>query len=232
MGASTAFHLAEAGRPTSCCSSATSSAAARPRRPRAACGRSSPTRSTSSSARAASRRSALRRRGRARRSTCTGSATCSCSPPRATSTRSTPQRRAAERARRADPDASRAEAGALVCPLIARDDVLAASYSPERRRTARPSRSCWATRPARAGTAPRVLDRRRGARVRRAGDDVTRVRTTRGAVAAGAVVCAAGAWSRALGEMAGVELPVTPLRRQILVTEPLPRPGRRRRPCR
>jgi sarcosine oxidase subunit beta len=54
------------------------------------------------------------------------------------------------------------------------------------------------------------------------GTGTTIVRTTAGDVSTGAVVCAAGAWSRALGEMAGVELPVTPLRRQILVTEPLP----------
>jgi sarcosine oxidase subunit beta len=55
--------------------------------------------------------------------------------------------------------------------------------------------------------------------------DGTRVRTTAGSVLAGAVVCAAGPWSRALGAMAGVELPVTPLRRQILVTAPLPEPA-------
>jgi len=33
------------------------------------------------------------------------------------------------------------------------------------------------------------------------------------------VICAAGAWSRACGAMVGVELPVTPVRRQILFTE-------------
>ena len=54
------------------------------------------------------------------------------------------------------------------------------------------------------------------------GDATTILRTTAGQVTAGAVVCAAGAWSHALGALAGVELPVTPLRRQILVTEPLP----------
>src|SRR4051812_6327694 len=53
-------------------------------------------------------------------------------------------------------------------------------------------------------------------------DGTTTVRTTAGDVTAEAVVCAAGAWSRDLGAMAGVDLPVTPLRRQILVTEPLP----------
>lgn len=48
------------------------------------------------------------------------------------------------------------------------------------------------------------------------------VRTDRGAVRTGTVVNAAGAWSAAVGEMAGVDLPVRPLRRQIVVTEPIP----------
>ena len=38
---------------------------------------------------------------------------------------------------------------------------------------------------------------------------------------AAAVVCAAGAWSKQVGAMAGVDLPIEPLRRQILITEPL-----------
>jgi sarcosine oxidase, subunit beta len=36
------------------------------------------------------------------------------------------------------------------------------------------------------------------------------------------VVCATGAWSREVGGWVGVDLPVTPLRRQILVTDPVP----------
>jgi sarcosine oxidase subunit beta len=48
------------------------------------------------------------------------------------------------------------------------------------------------------------------------------VRTSAGTVAAETVICCAGAWSERIGAMAGVDLPVTPLRRQILVTEPLP----------
>ncbi len=35
------------------------------------------------------------------------------------------------------------------------------------------------------------------------------------------MVCAAGAWSSSIAAMVGVDLPVTPLRRQILFTEPL-----------
>ena len=51
--------------------------------------------------------------------------------------------------------------------------------------------------------------------------EVTGVETDRGIVQTPTVVCAAGAWSREVGAMAGVDLPVEPLRRQILVTEPL-----------
>jgi sarcosine oxidase, subunit beta len=51
---------------------------------------------------------------------------------------------------------------------------------------------------------------------------VASVRTSAGTVRTGTVICCAGAWSQAVGAMAGVHLPVTPLRRQILVTERLP----------
>lgn len=50
---------------------------------------------------------------------------------------------------------------------------------------------------------------------------ITAVRTTEGVVWTSTVVCAAGAWSASVGEMVGVELPVRPLRRQIVVTEPI-----------
>jgi sarcosine oxidase subunit beta len=53
------------------------------------------------------------------------------------------------------------------------------------------------------------------------GGEITAVRTSVGTVRCSTVVCAAGPWSARLGEMAGVDLPVVPLRRQILVTEPL-----------
>jgi len=51
---------------------------------------------------------------------------------------------------------------------------------------------------------------------------VTAVSTDAGPIRCGAVVCAAGAWSRAVGAMAGVPLPVEPLRRQLRITAPIP----------
>jgi sarcosine oxidase subunit beta len=54
------------------------------------------------------------------------------------------------------------------------------------------------------------------------GGEVTAVATSAGTVRTSTVVCTAGAWSRRAGEWAGVDLPVDPVRRQIVVTEPLP----------
>jgi sarcosine oxidase subunit beta len=47
------------------------------------------------------------------------------------------------------------------------------------------------------------------------------VDTENGRIETETVICVAGAWSRQVGAWAGVDLPVTPLRRQIVVTEPI-----------
>jgi sarcosine oxidase subunit beta len=53
------------------------------------------------------------------------------------------------------------------------------------------------------------------------GDAIEAVRAGDITVKTDTVICAAGAWSRACGELVGVDLPVTPLRRQVLFTEPM-----------
>jgi len=58
--------------------------------------------------------------------------------------------------------------------------------------------------------------------VETADDRITAVVTDSGRIQTDTVICAAGAWSREIGEWVGVDLPVTPLRRQIVVTEPVP----------
>jgi len=55
-----------------------------------------------------------------------------------------------------------------------------------------------------------------------AGGRVQGVVTNRGRVAAPVVVNAAGPWAGEVGQMAGVEVPIVPIRRQIVVTGPLP----------
>jgi sarcosine oxidase subunit beta len=51
---------------------------------------------------------------------------------------------------------------------------------------------------------------------------ITAVVTGAGVIATGTVICTAGAWSAGVAAMAGVHLPVVPLRRQVLTTEPMP----------
>jgi sarcosine oxidase subunit beta len=58
--------------------------------------------------------------------------------------------------------------------------------------------------------------------IERDGDTITAVVTDQGTIKTNTVVCAAGAWSKEVGAWVDVDLPVEPLRRQILVTEPLP----------
>lgn len=54
------------------------------------------------------------------------------------------------------------------------------------------------------------------------GGRVRGVRTSQGDIATPVVVNAAGPWAALVGRMAGVDIPVQPVRRQILVTTPLP----------
>ncbi len=106
-------------------------------------------------------------------------------------------------------------------PLISTDGVLAAAYSPtDGHCTPESVVLGYASAARRAGatllrgTAVEGIDLD--------GSAITSVRTTRGTIQTETVICAAGAWSRALGAMVGVDLPVTPVRRQILTTERVP----------
>jgi sarcosine oxidase subunit beta len=54
----------------------------------------------------------------------------------------------------------------------------------------------------------------------REGGRIVSVQTSRGPISAGAVVNAAGPWAATVADMAGVALPVTPLRRQVAATVP------------
>ena len=106
-----------------------------------------------------------------------------------------------------------------LCPLLAGDDVLAGAFSPRDGHAAPEGVVQGYAFAARAHGAHirvgcevlaiRVDDR----------DQIREVVTSDGVVRTPIVICAAGAWSRACGAMVGVELPVTPVRRQILFTE-------------
>ena len=106
-------------------------------------------------------------------------------------------------------------------PLIAIDGLLAAAYSPT-------DGHCT---PESVVLGYASAARRHGARlvagcpaygVDAEDGRIVAVRTAGGRIETDTVVCATGAWSREIGGWVGVDLPVTPLRRQILVTDPVP----------
>nr|WP_196807445.1 FAD-binding oxidoreductase [Candidatus Solirubrobacter pratensis] len=107
-----------------------------------------------------------------------------------------------------------------LCPLLAGDDILAASYCPtDAHATPESVVQGYAYGARQHGAHIAVSTRADGIDV--VDGVITGVRTPRGTVATGTVISAAGAWSRACGEMAGVRLDVTPMRRQVLFTAPM-----------
>ena len=112
------------------------------------------------------------------------------------------------------------EAKAL-SPLDQHRGLLAAAYSPtDGHCTPESVVNGYAGAARRAGA--RLLRGCAVTAIESSGGAITRVVTDRGAIATDTVICTAGAWSRGLGAMVGVDLPVEPLRRQILTTAPLP----------
>jgi sarcosine oxidase, subunit beta len=105
-------------------------------------------------------------------------------------------------------------------PLIDTEGLLAAAWSPQDGHCTPESVVLGYARAAR-GAGSRLV---RGCAVTGIATDgatITAVETSRGTVATDTVICAAGAWSKQVGDLAGVDLPVVPLRRQILTTEPV-----------
>ncbi len=113
-----------------------------------------------------------------------------------------------------------AEAKAL-SPLVSTDGLLAAAYSPsDGHCTPESVVAGYAAAARRAGA--RLVRSCAVTAITSSGGAVTEVVTEQGTIATDTVICTAGAWSRDLGAMVGVDLPVEPLRRQILTTEPVP----------
>ncbi|MDR0344437.1 MAG: FAD-binding oxidoreductase [Nocardiopsaceae bacterium] len=106
-------------------------------------------------------------------------------------------------------------------PLISTDGLLAAAYSPADGYCSPESVVLgYATAARRLGA--RIIPHCPVTGIRAEAGRITAVATAAGTISAPAVVCTAGPWSRQVAEWAGVELPVTPLRRQVLVTGPVP----------
>lgn len=106
-------------------------------------------------------------------------------------------------------------------PLISTEGLIAGVWSPEAGHCTPESVVQGYARAARA-LGVRIIRHCEVTDVVREGDTITAVETAQGSIATDTVVCCAGAWSRALGDMVGVDLPVEPVRRELLVTEAMP----------
>jgi sarcosine oxidase, subunit beta len=113
-----------------------------------------------------------------------------------------------------------AEAAAL-CPYLDESRLVAAAWSPGDG-YARPATAVRGYLDAAVGLGVTVRTDARVVAIDRVAVDQALVRTADGTrYASPTVVCATGAWSRAIGDMVGVGLPVEPVRRQIAFTPPL-----------
>jgi sarcosine oxidase subunit beta len=107
-----------------------------------------------------------------------------------------------------------------LAPLLHMDDILAAAWHPGDG-LADPNGVVqgYAMGARRLGAKTLTSVEATGIRVK--SGQVTAVETPQGTIATPAVVNAAGPWAGEVAAMAGVDLPITPLRRQIVVTTPL-----------
>ena len=105
-------------------------------------------------------------------------------------------------------------------PLISTEGLIAAAYSPDDGHCT-PEAVVHGYAAAARGHGATILRHTDVTGIETHGDTITAVVTTLGRIDTNTVICAAGAWSKGIGAMAGVDLPVQPLRRQIAVTEPV-----------
>lgn len=108
-------------------------------------------------------------------------------------------------------------------PLIDPNALLAASFAP-RDGYASPAAVLAAYRRAAASLGARFAENTEVVDIEVSNGEISAVATTRGSVRTTRVICAAGAWSARIGELVGVALPVEPVRRQIGLTPQRP-PG-------
>ena len=99
-----------------------------------------------------------------------------------------------------------AEAAEIV-PQLELDGILAATFCPRDGHMS-PEAVVQGYAAAAVARGARVLQGTPAIGIEHADGRITGVRTERGAIATDTVVCAAGAWSREVGEMIGVEIPV------------------------
>jgi sarcosine oxidase subunit beta len=107
-------------------------------------------------------------------------------------------------------------------PYLNCDDIIGGTFGPEDG-YADPYLAAMGFADAARKLGVRVEEVTRVTAIRLSGDRVLGVETTRGPISAPVVVNAAGPWAAEVGAMAGLDLPVSPCRRQAFMTQPFDR---------
>ncbi|MQY36630.1 4-methylaminobutanoate oxidase (formaldehyde-forming) [Streptomyces sp. RB17] len=110
-----------------------------------------------------------------------------------------------------------------LCPYLSTDGLVAAAYCPTDGH-ARPGPVVQGYARAAAGAGVTLATHTEVTGIDTAGNRVAGVHTGRGRIACSTVICTAGAWSARIGAMVGVDLPVRPVKRQLAFTAPLSPP--------
>ena len=112
------------------------------------------------------------------------------------------------------------------CPYLSGPDVVAAVWSPGDG-FARPADTVRGYADAATGWGVQIRTQTAVTAIDATADGRALLHTSEGSYLTPTVICTAGAWSREVGAMVGLDLPIEPLRRQIAFTPPLtPRPPR------
>ena len=108
----------------------------------------------------------------------------------------------------------------VISPLLNVDDLLACSFTPNDGHCTPESVVLGYAAGARKNGA-KIFTNTEAIDIAVQGDHIQKVITSRGEVETSAVINCAGAWSPRIASMVGLELPVTPYRRELAITEPL-----------
>ncbi len=115
------------------------------------------------------------------------------------------------------------EEACRLSPLLDPEGVLAAAWSPDDGHCTPESVVLgYATGARRLGATVRTGIEVTG--ITSSGGEITSVETPEGSVRTECVIDCAGAWSPQIASYVGVDLPVTPYKRELLITEPMPQP--------
>jgi len=115
------------------------------------------------------------------------------------------------------------EEACRLSPLLDPEGVLAAAWSPhDGHCTPESVVQGYASGARRHGAIVRTGVEVTG--IESSGGEITAVHSTDGSIQTGCVIDCAGAWSPQIAAYVGIDLPVTPYKRELLVTEPMPEP--------